>query len=239
MTSVPNVRAKREIELFRVRSPKSGALQREPIDHRAPGRGFGDGPVTEEQADEPADQEEPMILHEAADPDDELGDGGERFVAQHVVEDRLELRHDEDHEEGHDDHGKGKHDDRINHRRLDLVFDLLRLFLELRETGENKFQHTAELAGFHHVDEELVKNSRMLRQALGESAAALHGIGELVDRVLEQNVALLFGEDVEPAQKRQAGIDQGRELPGEDHQDLGLDRFLRENNDPFFRLRRA
>ena len=41
----------------------------------------------------------------------------------------------------------------------------------------------------------------MLRETFGERAAALHGIGELIDRVLEDHVALLFCEHVEPAEE--------------------------------------
>ena len=40
-----------------------------------------------------------------------------------------------------------EHDDRINHRGDDLVLDLLRLFLELRETVQHQLEHAAELAG--------------------------------------------------------------------------------------------
>ena len=53
----------------------------------------------------------------------------------------------------------------INHRRDDLVFDLLRFFLELGEPRQHDFEHAAELARFHHVDVEIVKNPRMLREA--------------------------------------------------------------------------
>ncbi len=174
-----------------------------------------------------------MVLHEITDPDDELGDGRERFVSQHVVKNRLEFRDDEDHQESHDDHREGEHDDRINHRRLDLVFDLLRFFLELGETTEDEFEHAAELASFHHVDEELVKNLRMLFEAFGKRAATLHGISELIDCALENKIAFLFRQHIQPAEQRQTGVDQGRELAGKNHQHLGFDRLFLEENNPF------
>ena len=40
----------------------------------------------------------------------------------------------------------------------------------------------------------------MLREAFGKCAAALHRIGQFVDRVFQNGVALLFGENVEAAQ---------------------------------------
>ena len=78
--------------------------------------------------------------------------------------------------------GEDKHDDRIDHRGDDLVLELLRLFLELGETGQHDFEHAAELAGLHHVDVEIVEDARVLREAFGKGAAALHGIGQRVDR---------------------------------------------------------
>ena len=64
------------------------------------------------------------------------------------------------------------------------------------QPGQHELEHTAEFARLHHVDEELVKNLRMLRESLGERAAALHGIGELIDRVFEHRVAFLFCENI-------------------------------------------
>ena len=83
-------------------------------------------------------------------------------------------------------------DDRVDHRGDDLVLDLLRLFLELGETVEHDFEHAAELAGLHHVDVELVEDPRVLREALGEGAAALDGFGQRVDGALAARDALLF-----------------------------------------------
>ena len=64
----------------------------------------------------------------------------------------------------------GEHDDRINHRRLDLVFDLLRF--RNSATTEDEFEHAAELASFYHVDEELTKILDVV-EVFGERAATL------------------------------------------------------------------
>ncbi len=167
-----------------------------------------------------------IILHQPADVDDELGQRRQRLAAEHVLENLLELRHDEHEQEAHDRHRDDQHDDRVEHGRHDLVLDLLRLFLELGQADEHQFQHAADLAGLDHVDVELVENLRVLRQPFGERAAALHRVAELGDGRLEHRVALLFFEHRQPAQQRQAGVDERRQLPGEDHQDLLLDRLV-------------
>ena len=54
--------------------------------------------------------------------------------------------------------------------------------------------------------------------------------------VLFQNlVALLFRQNIEAAQQRQAGIDQRRQLPRENHQHLRLNFCALEKNDAAFR----
>ena len=73
--------------------------------------------------------------------------------------------------------------DRIDHGGGHFVFDLLRLFLELGETVQNKLKHAAEFARLDHVDVELVEDARVLREGFGERAAALHRVGELINRL--------------------------------------------------------
>ena len=67
----------------------------------------------------------------------------------------------------------------------------------------------------------------MLRQPFGKRAAALHGIAQLGNGRLEYRIALLLFEHHQAAQQRQSRVDQRRQLPGENHQDLRLDRFVR------------
>ena len=56
---------------------------------------------------------------------------------------------------------------------------------------------------------------------------------------MQDVVALLFCKHGQPAQKRQSGIDQRRQLPGEDHQRLGLDRLLLKEDDVLAKPRRS
>ena len=154
-----------------------------------------------------------------------------RLSAEHVGENRLELRDDKDEQKCQNHNRDHQDDDRIEHRRHDLVFDFLGLLLKFRQAQEDEFEHAAQLAGFHHVDVEFVKNLRVPGEALGECASALDGFGQIDDDALEDRVRLLFGENRQPPEERKAGVDQRRELPREDHERSRLDRlFLQEGN---------
>src|SRR4029077_18180122 len=119
------------------------------------------------------------------------------------------------------------------HRRSDFVLNFGRLFVKFREPGENELEYTADFAGFHHIDVKIVKDGRILRKAFRKCTASLDRFSELVDRVFQNGIAFLFGENVETAQKWQARINQGRELARENHQDLRLNLSALENNDAF------
>jgi hypothetical protein len=172
-----------------------------------------------------------MLLHETAHANDKKCDHRQRPVAQHVVKDRLKPRDDENHQKRHDREREREHDDRINHRGHDLVLDLLRFLLELREAREDDFEYTAELTGPHHIDVEIVEQARMLGQPFGKGAAALDGIREFVDRALEDRIALLFREHAQAPKERQSRIDQGGQLSRKNHEHLRLHRFSLKEDD--------
>ena len=115
-----------------------------------------------------------MTLHKSADGDDERRDNGQRSVAEHVVKDGFEFRHDEDEQKSHDRDRHGHDDEWIDHRGRDFVFNLGRFFLKLRQPGQNKLEHAADFAGFHHVDVKIVKDDWILRETFGKGAAALN-----------------------------------------------------------------
>ena len=93
-----------------------------------------------------------MVLHQATRSDNKLSDGRQRFVAEHLVENRFELRHNEDEEKTQDAYGHCHHDYRIDHGRDNFVFDLGGLLLKFREPGEHELKHAADLTSLHHVD---------------------------------------------------------------------------------------
>jgi hypothetical protein len=68
------------------------------------------------------------------------------------VENRFELRHNEDKKKTHDAHGHCHHDAWIDHCCYDFVFDLRGLLLKFRKPVEHKLKYTADLAGFDHVN---------------------------------------------------------------------------------------
>src|SRR5437667_613426 len=187
--------------------------------------GAGDKDQTED--------DEIVSLHKSAYSDDERRDHGQRSVAEHVVKDRLEFW-DNEHEQKSHDRDRHCHDDeRVDHRSGDFVFNLGRLFLKLREPGKNELEHTADFASFHHIDIKIVKDERILRETFRKRAAALDRLSELVDRVFQDRITFLFGENVEAAQKWQARIDQGCELTRENHQDFRLNFSALKKNDAF------
>ena len=95
VTRVPSVRLKREIELLRVRSPKSGAWSLSVSRMNAPLGRPSEQFEEKDDAHDRADDDEDIVLYRGARTDDKLGERGQRFATEHVRENRLELRNDE------------------------------------------------------------------------------------------------------------------------------------------------
>ena len=153
---------------------------------------------------------------------------GKLFASEHVRKNRLKFGNNKNEQKAHDHHRDEQNNRWIEHRRDDLVFDLLRFFLELREAQKNDLQHAAEFASFHHVHIELVENLRMPGERLGESASGLNRLRDTDDGFFENRIWLLLGKNGEAAKQWQTGIDQRGQLPREDHQGAGLDGLLFE-----------
>src|SRR5215469_15706262 len=171
-----------------------------------------------------------MVLYKTAYVNHELGDGRQRFVAKHVMENHLEFRHDKDEEKSHDRHRHRDDDGRIDHGRDDLVLDLRSFLLKFREPVQNKLQYTAELACFHHVNVKVVKDSWMKGKSVGKRITALDGVREFVDRFFQYEITFLFCQNVQAAQQWQPGIDQRCQLTRKKHQDLWLNCFALEKD---------
>ena len=183
------VTEKRGLELDRI--DDMDALLRSPDDF-----------VEDDKYDDGPDDDEGVVLYHVAGPDDKLGQAGKRLSAEHIRKNRLEFRDDEDEQERQDHDRDHEDDDWIKHRRHDLVFDFLGLFLEFRQAQEDELQHAAEFARLDHVDVEFVKDPRVPGQALGERSAALHGFRQIQDDPLEHRIRLLLGQDGQPAEQR-------------------------------------
>jgi hypothetical protein len=111
------------------------------------------------------------------------------------VEDRFEFRHDEDKEKRHDAHCHRHHNDRVNHRRHDLVLNLVGFLLKFRKPVEHQLQHAANLARFDHVDVQVVKDPRMQRQRVRKRVTALNGVSKFVNGLFQYLVAFLFRQN--------------------------------------------
>ncbi len=157
---------------------------------------------------------------ELGETEDDLRDEGEFGIG--ITEHFLEFRNDEYHEEDEDGDGDETDDGRIDHGGDDFVFEFLSFLLVFGEAGEDDFEHTAEFAGFDHVDVEFVENFGVLCEGLGESGATLDGVREVADGGFEDWVWFLFSEDGEGAEEGQAGVDECGELASEDHEDFRL-----------------
>ena len=119
-----------------------------------------------------------------------------------VVEDLLELRDDEDHDEGQDADGDHDDHDRVDHGADDLAFQALGLFLEVGQALQDDFQSAAGLAGLDHVDVEAVEALGMLAERLGQGGARLDVVDHVDEGVLEHAGLHLVFEDLQAAQAR-------------------------------------
>ena len=124
----------------------------------------------------------------------------------------------------HDEAGDHDDGDRINHRRLDLPFQLDGFFDVGRQPFENRVENTARLARRHHVREQVVERLGMLAHRVGQRGALFDRGSRLVDDLGEILVFFLTAENVEALHERQPGVDHHGELAGEHRQVLGPDR---------------
>ena len=149
---------------------------------------------------EPVGEDDGVIPEGLGDLQDEQCEFGHAGVAaEQVCEDQLELRHHHDHEQRHNTHRHNHDRYGIEHGRDDLALDLLGLFHELGQTLEDYLEHTAQFAGFHHVDEETIEDLGVLGQTFREGGTAFDGDGEIAQDFLEDRVAFLLLQHTQTA----------------------------------------
>ena len=145
-----------------------------------------------------ADVEVPVRNQRIADPHDQQRDIRQRLVrAEQLFEDFLEVRHDEDHQADDGEDGDRKHHRRVDHRRFHLAGNSRRLLHEARQTVENDLHGARRLAGAHHVQIELVKRLRVLRQRFREGRSAFDRLRRLTEHLLDRGVARLLLQRVQ------------------------------------------
>src|SRR5439155_19920495 len=76
------------------------------------------------------------------------------------------------------------------------------------------------------------KHLRLLRERIRNGVTALYRIGQRFGSAFENRIAFLSCQDVERAQQRETGIDQGRKLPCEYHQDSPFHLLPLEKREP-------
>ena len=173
---------------------------------------------------EAEDDEAAPAGEEIADADDDARRVGQLLAgAEQPREDRLELRDDDDHDDG-DSANRHQHDGRrVDHRRDDVLLELDDLLDEGREALENQVQDAARLAGLDHVRVELVEDLRVARHRRRQGRALLHVLPHLLQGLLEVFVLLLLRQNVQALHEGQAGVNHHGELAREDGEVLGLD----------------
>ena len=176
----------------------------------------------EEAEDGDADDGPPVILEDVAGADHDTGRQRQRQV--HRREHALERRNHEDQQHGDGDTGDRENHRGVDHRALHLAYDRVVLFQERREAEQNRVENTARFTRGDHVDVQIGERLRMLAQRVGERVTALDVVHDLARDVGQNLVFGLLRQNVERLHERQAGVDHGRELAGEDRQVLGADR---------------
>ena len=159
----------------------------------------------------------------ATDAQNEVRESRQALAFEHVFENQLELWNNEDHQDRQDCHGNEHHGAGIKHGRLDFAANLLGLLHEFRQTVQDHFQHAAQFAGFDHVHIKPIEHFRVLRQTLGEGAAAFDCQRKIIDNLFEVGVFFLPFQHPQSAQQGQTGVHQRRQLPGKRRQYLWFD----------------
>ena len=184
-----------------------------------------------DHADHASDIVVPVGHQRVADPHHQQRDVRQRLVRpQQFREDLLEVRHDEDHQADHGQQRDGQHHARIDHRRLHLARNTGRFFHETGQAVENDLHRTGSLTRPDHVQIELVKRPRMLRQRLRERRSALDRLRRFAEHDLHRRVFRLAFEGMQRTDQRQPGAEQNRQLARHHGQFLTLDHHRAERH---------
>jgi hypothetical protein len=208
--------------ILRRTPPTTGRLEQDLVLDQPASHGLGPPAHEDHQADDADQAVQDVLLERLRDRHDDqrrarqLG-AGEALV--HVLEDRdhLHHHHGDDADRDHEDR------DRVDHGALELALELDRLLDVDGEPPEDGVQDAADLTGGDQVDVQLVEDLRVLAQRVREGGALLDGVLDRAEHLREGLVLGLARQDLEALHQRQAGVDHGRQLAGEDLQVLRLD----------------
>ena len=128
------------------------------------------------------------------------------------------MGHDEEYEARGNEQNHAEGDDGVGHGGLDAPLQLFGGFEVIGELHEYAVQVTARFTGAHHADVEVGIGAWMAAQGFGKGFAGFDVLSDVSDDLREIGVFGLFGEDVQALKQRQTGIDDGRQLAGEEQQ---------------------
>ena len=98
------------------------------------------------------------------------------------------------------------------------------------QAEQDVIEDAAHFSGGYHIGVQIIEHFGVLLQGFRKGRAGFDVLFDLFDDFGERFVRGLLSEDIESLHDRQAGVDHGGELAGEDHHVLGLD-FLAEPRD--------
>jgi len=143
-----------------------------------------------------------------------LGERGQFAGLVELLEQLLELGHEEDDEDVQDDEADDGEEHRVGEGADDLGLEVLLVLGEVGDAAQDVFEEAALLAGADHADGQLAKYPRVGGHGLGETGAVGDLGADLLEHVGEGLLRALPFEDVEAAQQRDAGVEQVGQ-PGE------------------------
>ncbi len=183
----------------------------------APVGGVAQPALEEHRGDHGQDDEPDAVrLEEGAGADQDAGD--ERQLRLARLEDRDDLRHHEDEQGRDDDEAHHCEHDRIQHRRQDLLADLLAAFGIDGEALEHVIQMPGLFAGRDRGAIDLRKDPRELREPIGERMSFHHLRAHAEDDALHARLLGLLRDGEQRFLERQAGAHQGGQLAREERE---------------------
>src|SRR6185312_1697245 len=168
---------------------------------------------THHAADDDEQHQPPPALHELRGADHELGGGGQGSTC--VVEGLGEHRHHEQQHDHADQEGHRHHHDGVEQCLLDLLLQGLGTLLVGGDGVQHGVQHTGSFAGLHQVAIQLVELHWVAPQRFVQRLAAFEALLHVQQHVLEADVLLTVGDDVEGLYQWYAGLHHGGDLAAE------------------------
>src|ERR1017187_10293650 len=196
------------------RIAQQGELEARAVPPEAASDGAGVDPPDNQASYQNAGAQPPPGGHEVAHVEQHFGWQGDLHGG--IAEDAGEAR---DHEGEQEHDGSEAHagqQDGVNHRRNDVVAQVVAGALELGQAFEDDGERAGGFAGADHVGVEIAEVPRVGAEAVGEGAPALQNAKDVEDDEAEAGMLGELGGDREGAVPGDGGVEQGGKLLGEE-----------------------